>query len=70
MFSLLREVPLRRLLLEQTPAFSVSFLIADSYYKLGSFGLELIAFLATWFTIDAVIQLGLRLVGTRKRSGA
>jgi hypothetical protein len=29
-----------------------SFVIAELFYKWGSFGLELVGFLATWFAID------------------
>ena len=58
MFTLFREVPPRRLLLEQAPAFGSAFLIAEVFYKFGSLSLELLAFLATWFAIDAIIQLG------------
>ncbi|KPJ92509.1 MAG: hypothetical protein AMJ53_09230 [Gammaproteobacteria bacterium SG8_11] len=57
MYTLLRAIPSQRLVKEQAPAFATSFIIANSFYKFGSFGLELIAFLATWFLIDALIQL-------------
>jgi hypothetical protein len=57
MFTFLRAIPKRELLLEQMPIFVVSFLLANTYYKFGSFGLEVIAFLATWFVIDAMFQL-------------
>jgi len=67
MFTLFREVPPRRLLLEQAPAFGSAFLIAEFFYKFGSFTLELFAFLATWFAIDAVIQLGRHVALPRKQ---
>ncbi|WP_158770360.1 hypothetical protein [Paraglaciecola sp. L1A13] len=57
MFTFLRAISNRELLLEQMPIFFVSFLIANTFYKFGSFGLEVIAFLATWFVIDASVQL-------------
>ena len=57
MFTFVRAIPKRELLLEQMPIFVVSFLLANTYYKFGSFGLEVIAFLATWFVIDAMFQL-------------
>lgn len=52
MYSLIRQSSSRSLLWLQTPAFLISFVIASLFYKLGSFALECIAFLATWFVID------------------
>jgi hypothetical protein len=63
MYTLLRSISAQRLIKEQAPAFAISFVIAQSFYKFGSFGIELIAFLATWFVIDAIIQLGRLLAG-------
>jgi len=62
MFTFIRVIPNRQLLLEQMPIFVVSFLLANTFYKFGSFGLEVIAFLATWFVIDAVFQFCRRLL--------
>ncbi len=56
MYTLMRLVPLKRLLLEQAPALAVSFAIAEAFYKFHSFTLECLAFLATWYVADAVIQ--------------
>jgi hypothetical protein len=53
-FTLLRLLPLRRVLSEQAPTLAVSWLIAEWFYKFGSFTLELSAFLATWFALDAL----------------
>lgn len=47
MYSLIRVLPLRRLLSEQAPAFGSSLLIAELFYKFHSFLLETGAFLAT-----------------------
>jgi hypothetical protein len=69
MFTMLREIPVRRLLSEQLPAFSGAFLLAETFYKFGSFTLEMVAFLATWFAIDAIIQLGRYLVGSKHAAG-
>ena len=54
MFTLLRSVPLRRLLLQQLPSLTLSLIVADTFYKFHSFLLETGAFLATWLVIDAV----------------
>jgi hypothetical protein len=56
MFTLIRSLPARQLLLEQVPAFTISFIIAELFYKFHSFTLECGAFLATWFVLDAIIQ--------------
>ena len=55
MYTLLRSIPLRTLLATQAPALIASFVIAELFYKFHSFTLECLAFLATWFVIDAVI---------------
>lgn len=56
MYSLMRLLPLRRLLSEQVPALATSFVIAEGFYKFHSFTLECLAFLATWAVVDVVIQ--------------
>ena len=56
MYTLIRLIPVKRLLLEQAPALAVSFAIAEAFYKFHSFTLECLAFLATWYVADAVIQ--------------
>ncbi len=56
MFTLLRELPLRRLLAEQLPTLSAAWLVAELFYKFHSFSLECAAFLATWFVFDAAVQ--------------
>ena len=59
MFTLLRLLPLQRLVAEQLPAFAIAWVIAESFYKWHSFSLEMLGFLATWAVLDAAIQ-GLR----------
>lgn len=56
MYSLLRVLSRRDVLLQQVPALGSSLLVAELFYKFGSFGLEAIAFLATWFVVDATLQ--------------
>jgi hypothetical protein len=55
MYTYLRSVAARELLTIQAPALLASFLIAEAFYKFHSFTLECLAFLATWFVIDAVL---------------
>ena len=62
MYTLFRSLSIKRLTTEQLPAIALAWVIAEMFYKFHSFTLECLAFLATWFVIDAVIQLALRLV--------
>lgn len=57
MFSLIRALPISSLILEQAPAFGLSLLMAEMFYKFHSFTLETMAFLGTWFVVDGVISL-------------
>jgi hypothetical protein len=57
MYTLIRSTPLRQLLLQEAPALLVSFIIAELFFKFHSFTLETLAFLATWFVVDAAIRL-------------
>ena len=61
MYTLLRSLSLRQLMVEQMPAIGASLIIAEVFYKFHSFLLEAGAFLGTWYVIDA----GIRLVRTR-----
>lgn len=62
MYSLIRSLPLRRLLIEQLPILLLSMFIAELFYKFHSFTLETLAFLATWFVLDWLAQMLLRIV--------
>jgi hypothetical protein len=55
MYTLIRSIPVRQLLLEQVPALGLSFIIAELFYKFHSFTLECLAFLGTWYVIDVAI---------------
>jgi len=57
MYTLVRSLSVRSLLSEQLPALSASFVIAEVFYKFHSFTLECGAFLATWYVLDAGLQL-------------
>ncbi len=52
MYTLMRSVPLKQMLLEQAPSFGVALVIAEFYYKFHSFTLECLAFLATWYVFN------------------
>jgi hypothetical protein len=55
MYSLMRHAPKSDLLLAHAPALVAAFAIASFFYKFGSFALECVAFLATWFVIDFLL---------------
>ena len=64
MFELLRSSTLRHLLSRQAPALVISLVVAELFYKFGSFTLECLGFLVTWFVLDAVFaQIGRALSG-------
>lgn len=54
MFELMRASTLRQLLARQAPGLLISLVVAEMFYKFGSFTLECIGFLVTWFVIDAI----------------
>ena len=70
MFELIRSVPLRRLLFRQAPALVASLVIAELFYKFGSFTLECLGFLATWFVIDAFLAGIARILARPAQVGA
>ena len=57
MYRLIQSMTLKQLLLEQAPTLGASLLVAELYYKFHSFTLECVAFLATWYVLDAASQL-------------
>jgi len=63
MFTLLRMLSVRRLLIEQFPSIAAAWLIAELFYKFHSFSLECAAFLATWLMFDALVQFARHLFG-------
>ena len=70
MFELIRSVPLRQLLSRQAPALAGSLVIAELFYKFGSFTLECLGFLATWFVLDAIFAAIARALARPARDGA
>ncbi len=66
MFQLIRALSSQDLAVRQAPVLGVSFVIASLFYKFGSFALEAVAFLATWFVIDALAE-GVRMAVSRRR---
>lgn len=66
MYALVRSMSLKQLLIEQLPALIVSIIIAELFYKFHSFTLESLAFLATWFVVDALYRYISQVAGQQK----
>lgn len=56
MYQLLRTISRHDLFARQVPALVISFVVASLFYKWGSFALECLGFLATWFVIDLALS--------------
>lgn len=59
MYSLVRSLPPKAIAFRQVPIFAVSLTTAELFYKFHSFSLECLAFLATWFALDALLTAAL-----------
>ncbi len=70
MFELLRSSTLRQLLGRQAPALVISLVVAELFYKFGSFTLECLGFLATWFVLDAFLAFVARALAKPATGGA
>jgi hypothetical protein len=60
MHSYVKNVGVPAFLVREAPAFVVSFLTAELFYKFHSFSLECLAFLATWYGLSWVQSLVIR----------
>ncbi|HWK89831.1 MAG TPA: hypothetical protein VNP72_07540 [Longimicrobium sp.] len=67
MYTLLRSVPLRQVLLQAAPSGAAALVVAEQFYKWHSFTLECAGFLATWTAIDLALA-GARALLARRRS--
>jgi hypothetical protein len=56
MYTLLRLLSVKRLTYEQVPTLTLTWIIAELFYKFHSFTLECGAFLATWLALDVLVQ--------------
>ena len=57
MFELIRSSSSRELFTRHMPGLLIAFVIAEMFYKWGSFSLECLGFLATWFVVDAIFAV-------------
>jgi hypothetical protein len=56
----LRSLSQQRLLAVELPSLAAALATAELFYKFGSFSLECLAFLPTWFAIETVLARLLR----------
>jgi hypothetical protein len=68
MYTSVKAVGVPTFLVREAPPLAVSFLIAELFYKFGSFGLECVAFLATWYALSWAQAALSRLGGSRPSS--
>jgi hypothetical protein len=54
MYTLLHKLGSKAFLAREMPALAVSWIIAELFYKFGSFTLETGAFLVTWYLIGSI----------------
>lgn len=54
MYTLIRHCRTREALFEEAPSLILAMVVAELFYKLHSFTLEAIAFLATWYALSRV----------------
>lgn len=56
MYQLIHSLTASELFKRQVPVFLAAFVIAEFFYKFHSFTLECMAFLVTWYLLDALVQ--------------
>lgn len=56
MHHLIRSTPLKRLLILEVPALVLALVVAEMFYKFGSFTLECLAFLPTWYVLSLLFD--------------
>jgi hypothetical protein len=59
-FSLITMLPLRQTLQRELLPFVIALVIAQLYFKWGSFALELVGFIATWLVLGFLVNAVLR----------
>lgn len=57
MFTLIRMLSWREILIARLPAIVAALVIAETFYKFHSFLLETGAFLVTWYVVDGLATL-------------
>ena len=57
MYELIRSSSRRELFTRHAPGLIIAFVMAELFYKWGSFALECLGFLATWLVVDLIFAL-------------
>ena len=57
MYSLLKNIGLKKFLIAEMPALATALAISETLYKFGSFILECFAFLITWYILSFFINM-------------
>ncbi len=60
MYELLKHTTLRRAMVHEAPPAAVSIVVAEALYHFGSFTLEVLAFLPTWYAASRLYSWALR----------
>ena len=66
MYQLLKQASLKKFLLTDSIPFAISMLITESFFKLGSFTLECLAFLSGWFFLSWIASSLLQLASKKR----
>ncbi|SIO33830.1 hypothetical protein SAMN05444722_1521 [Rhodovulum sp. ES.010] len=62
MYSLIKTNSLRLVMERELLPFLIALVIAQLFFKWGSFALELVGFIATWFVLGYLAELVLRTI--------
>jgi hypothetical protein len=56
MYTLVNKLGLKAFFAKELPALGLSWIIAEIFYKFGSFTLETLAFLGTWYVTGFIVN--------------
>lgn len=62
MHKLIASMTIREFLVQQVPGITLSIIIAELFYKFHSFTLECLAFMVTWYVIDLVCNMVIKII--------
>lgn len=62
MYTLLKSVGVQAALIQEAPYLVLAFIVASLFYKWGSFGIEAIGFLVTWFVFSVIGNKALEMI--------
>jgi len=65
MYTFIHALSLKRFTVEQIPTLGLALIIAELFYKFHSFTLECLAFLTTWYVLDAARKFLIQVIRNR-----